>query len=286
MDIIYLIVDNKTNLKYLGSKKNWKGEGTYWGSPNCKNKNSKKYYLQKIWKENLKNNPENFSFIILEQFKTGEIYYNELIDLELNYQKKFNILSNEEFINGGYAKRNFSGDYYTHLTEEGKKERNKKISDTLNKNIRNMLPEERIEKWSKPGIKNPNYGNKWDTEKKKKLSNKLKGKKPVQKGKSFEEFYGKEKSDELRKKISEIACNRIGEKNSFFSKSHSDETKNKLSQNRKGVKPSNIRKIEIDGVIYEGLNAASFSTGIKGTTIWYRINSENKKYEKYKYIDQ
>ena len=54
MDIVYLITDTITNLKYLGSKKNWKGENTYWGSPNCKNKRYKKYELQQEWKRNLK----------------------------------------------------------------------------------------------------------------------------------------------------------------------------------------------------------------------------------------
>ena len=78
---------------------------------------------------------------------------------------------------------------------------------------------------------------------------------------------------------------RNGVCNSFYGKKHSDEAKKKISESRKGKKPSNTRKIEIEGVVYEGLNDASIHTGIKETTIWHRIHSKNKKYENYKYID-
>jgi group I intron endonuclease len=48
------------------------------------------------------------------------------------------------------------------------------------------------------------------------------------------------------------SCRDWGEdKNPFYGKTHSDEVKKRLSESRKGKKPSNTKKIEIDGVVYE-----------------------------------
>lgn len=51
------------------------------------------------------------------------------------------------------------------------------------------------------------------------------------KNKTYEEIHGKEKAQLLKKKFSE---DRKGDKNSFFGKHHSIETKNKIVKNRKG----------------------------------------------------
>jgi hypothetical protein len=128
------------------------------------------------------------------------------------------------------------------------------------------------------GKTNPNYGKRWSDDKRKIFSEKQKItlsdesiRKKMRKPKSQTDKMGK--------------YDKIGDKNPFYGKTHSDEVKTKLSECRKGKKPANTRKIEIDGVVYKGLNDASIATGIKGTTIWYRINSKNKKYEKYRYLD-
>jgi len=51
-----------------------------------------------------------------------------------------------------------------------------------------------------------------------------KGSIPFNKGKTFEELYGKEKANELKKKVANI-----GEKNGFFGKQHSEEQRKKKS---------------------------------------------------------
>jgi hypothetical protein len=140
-------------------------------------------------------------------------------------------------------------------------------------------PEKMIEYCeSLKGKNNPNYGKKWSDEKKKEFSKRQKItmsdeniRKKMRKPKAQTDKMGK--------------YDKNGVKNPFYGKTHSNETKKKLSEARKGIKPANIRKIEIDNVVYEGLNNASIATGIKGTTIWHRINSKNKKYENYKYLD-
>lgn len=69
------------------------------------------------------------------------------------------------------------------------------------------------------GENNPNYGNKWTEEMKKKASNK-------KKGKSWEELYGEEKAKEMKKKAAKSQEGRV----------HSEATKNKIRQHNIGEK--------------------------------------------------
>jgi hypothetical protein len=140
-------------------------------------------------------------------------------------------------------------------------------------------PEKLLEyRESLKGKGNPNYGNNWTDEQKKIQSDKIikmwsnpENLKKIMKPKLDSTKMGKH--------------DKSGEKNPFYGKKHSKKSLEIMSEKRKGKKPGNIKKILIEGNIYEGLQAASNATGIKGTTIWHRIHSENRKYENYKYID-
>lgn len=73
---------------------------------------------------------------------------------------------------------------------------------------------------------------------------------------------------------------RTGNKNPFYGKSHSDETRKKLSESNKG-KP-NIRdrkKLKADGVVYESATAAAKSLGVSCGLITYRVRSPKYDYE-------
>jgi len=128
------------------------------------------------------------------------------------------------------------------------------------------------------GSGNPNFGNKWDKIKRKEASERVKeywsiddNKRKIQKPKSDSSKMGK--------------YNKNGTNNPFYGKSHSNEVREKLSELKRGNKPSNTLYVEIDRIVYHGLNEASIATGIKPTTIWHRIKSKNNKYTNYKYKD-
>lgn len=82
-----------------------------------------------------------------------------------------------------------------------------------------------------------------------------------------------------------INCiDRTKENNSFYGKTHSLETKKKLSQMRKGKYSGNQEKpVLIEGIQYKSLSSAARSLGKNVSTVLYRINSPNPKFESYLY---
>lgn len=274
MDIVYLITDTLTNLKYLGSKKNWKGENTYWGSPNCKNKRYKKYELQQEWKRNLKSRLETFKFEVIDSYEN--IPHKELLEIELYYQYKLDVVKSMEYVNAGFAKKGFCGDTMSILTDEGKKERIEHISKGLRESILKLTDEERIKKYGQFGEDNGSYGRKWSGERRAQWSEsqKITMNKP-------------EVNVKLRKKridTSKIGRHdKHGEKNPFFGKHHSEETKKQNREKHLGIKPANMKRVQIGDKEFESLASASIETGIKYTTLWHRIKSKNEKYKNYKY---
>jgi group I intron endonuclease len=289
MDIVYIITDIITGLKYVGSKKNWLGEGTYFGSPNCKSKRFKKFGLQEQWKESIKTRPEFFTFEILEQYES--IDHRALIDRELLWQKKFNVVKSMEYINAGLAKRGFLGNIYEQMTPEEAEKTKAKIANSIKQKYKTMTPEERkilSEKFIAEA--NPNYGNKWNEEQRRVMQNRMlkyyETHTIYNKGKTWEELVGEDRAKEIKLMLSEQASKRIGTSNSFFGKHHSKDTKEKIAKANKGRKPVNTKKVKINGVVYEGLVEASKAIGVKPTTIWHRIRSKNTKFASYAYYDE
>ena len=288
MDIIYLITDTSTNLKYIGSKKNWKGPNTYWGSPNCKCKKFKKYELQQQWKDNLKNNPEYFKFEILESY--DNILHKELLEIELEYQYRFDVVKSMEFINAGFAKKGFCGDTFSILTLEGQEDRRNKTSNTLRYVYDNMSDEEKIKKFAKYGEDNPNFGNTWNDEQRKHLSEynknvwinktteeKLKVIEPLQKG--YKNYIDNLTNDERNHFF-----NKSGDRNPFYNKHHTEESKQLIREKNIGRKPVNMKKVEIEGIEYESLTEASRQLNMSPSKLLFRIRSKNIKFQNYNYI--
>lgn len=100
MDIVYIITDNKTSRKYIGSKKKWKGPNTYFGSPGCSIEHPK-YKIQQDWINDTKIRPDDFILTIIESF--DEIDQNTLLEKEKYWQKSYDAVKSIEFINAGYV---------------------------------------------------------------------------------------------------------------------------------------------------------------------------------------
>lgn len=196
--IVYLLTDPLTGLKYIGSKYNWKGEGTYFGSPRA-SKYSKKFLKQIEWKKNSKERPETFILTIL--FSSEDIPHKVLLKIEKYFQLKYDVVSSDEFINAGLATTgkwglfSFPGEKNGMYGRKQSKSAKEKIG---NANRGRKMPDGFSEKISLAtrGENNPMYGKMKSEESIKSSIEKLKGKSTY------------EKTDEVRRKMSIAAKNR------------------------------------------------------------------------------
>lgn len=156
----------------------------------------------------------------------------------------------------------------------------RKLQSKLAKERYANLSKEDKERYSEKmkGIGNPNYGNHWTDDMRKKMSDYWKkyysNHKSVLKGKTYEESYGKIKATEMRRNLSEFASKRIGDKNPFYGKFHSSETKEKMSKSRLGKKPVNSKKVLYNDKIYDSANDCAKELGIPMVTVAYRCRKE------------
>lgn len=269
---IICMVDKKI---YLGSAKNlnkrWKRHLN-----DLKNKKHVNTHLQRSFD---KYGIENFRFEIIEVCKLENLFDREqfYLDVLKPYKNGFNI-----------GLKACGGD---NLSNNPNRENIiSKIKKSIKEKISKMSDIEKKKKWSNPGRLNPNFGNKWTKEQKIIASEKQKSNTKntlrllENSGKSNMEIYGEEKAIQISKKLSEHASSRTGEKNPFFNKKHSKESKEMISKKRKGIKPINMRKISIEKVIYESYTDASRALNLPIVTIRWRCLSSNPKFEFYKLI--
>jgi group I intron endonuclease len=233
-----------------------------------RNKLKKKYhdniFLQRSY--NL-DGEDNFKYDIIHVCDTEE----EAKAIELHYLTDLNI--RDKLYNLNY--NNSGGDLMTHHPD--KEKIREKIVKSNAETISKMTSEERKEKYGKYGEKNGMYGKTHTYEVRKKLSE-------LHKGNTY--CKGKKTSDETKAKLSNIRKNKyIGEDNPFFGKHHSEETRQKIREKNKGVLPPNTIKILIDGNIYISITEASRQLNIPVTTILWRLNSKNPKFDNYKYVE-
>lgn len=95
---------------------------------------------------------------------------------------------------------------------------------------------------------------------------------------------GLKRSLEFRKRLSEMAKQRIGPKNPFYGRKHSEEMKRRFSEARKGSKPSNSRPVRVGDTVYESVTEAGRRIGVSAALIIYRIKSS--KYMDYSYVSE
>lgn len=287
MDVVYVVTDTISGLKYIGSKKNWLGGRTYFGSPNCKSKRFKKHLIQVVWKEALKSRPDTFQFEVLESYDSVE--HDVLLARELYWQKHYDVVRSPNYINAGFAKKGFCGDIYAQMTSDEVLKTKAKVSASIQANMDAMTSAERAEKFGLKGTANGNSGKRWSAQQVQEASDRSKvwfiSNTSYKKGKTHEELYGVENAAKFSSRLSESASSRTGEKNHFFGKHHNSETKEAIRRQNKGKKPANTKLVKIGMEVFRGLNEASMATGIKSTTIWHRIHSKNSKYAQYSYTN-
>ena len=201
------------------------------------------YYLQRAW---VKYGEDKFSFEIIEECRVETLLERE--QHYLNMFPEYNI-----------GIKSSGGD---NLSKNPKRsEIIAKMTNATRKRYDSMDEQERKEKHSQPMDENPNW----------------KGGASI----SFCEECGMRISQGANRCKAHIVYDRQFEKNPFYGKTHSEETKKKLSEKRMGKKPTNITQVKIDSILYESLAEASRQTGIPSSTILWRIKSKNKKYENY-----
>jgi group I intron endonuclease len=255
---IYIIRNIINNKMYVGSTGNFvKREKQHF-----KKLYNRKHNL-KFQNAYNKYGKDNFKFEIIQLAE----YDKNIVDLEDYWIK---ILDSKK---SGYniADASFGDTLSDH---PNKIEIKKKISNGLKKYYNNLSQFERNEKCGKLGKLNGMFGKTHSAETKKIISKANKDFK-IKTGHGC--TYGIKLSKEHCAKISALAKLRTGEKNPFYGKKHTEETKKIFSLKATGRTPANVKAISIDGIIYPSRRVAAEQLKIKEETLWYRANSANFK---------
>ena len=79
-----------------------------------------------------------------------------------------------------------------------------------------------------------------------------------------------------REKLSEWASSRTGDKNPFYGKSHTEDTKKKMRVSKLGKEnPSAHSAVVINGIYYKSQTHASQELGVNSSTISHRVKNDN-----------
>lgn len=260
---IYSITNIINNKVYIGSaidfEKRWKRH--------LKDLSENKHCNIHLQRAYLKYGESNFQFNIVEKC---EYQKDIILEKENYYIDKFNAKD----YNSGYnlADASFGDIISSHPNRDLIIE---KIKFTVNSNLKEMSEQEKKEKWGRLGELNGMFGKTHYQDARQNISEKMKGNQNAK---------GSIRTEEFKQNISNIAKSRVGDKNGFYKKQHSDETKKLLSDKMKGKKPVNMKKVEIDNVIYESISNAARSLNCSNALIIYRIKSNLKKYNSYRYL--
>lgn len=136
-----------------------------------------------------------------------------------------------------------------------------------------LTTKEKKELYGNAGADNGMYGKTHTESARKKISK-------AQKGNQYAK--GAVRSEEQRKRLSEVASARTGVANPFYGKSHSDETKEKIRQANKGRLPPNTLKVKVGKKVYESATAAAKDIGCSVASIGNRIKNPN--FPEYSYV--
>ena len=211
---------------------------------------------------------ECFTYEILQECETEE----EAKNIELSYLEDLTI--RDKLYNLHY--NSSGGDTLTFHPD--REQIIKKRSINQKKRNSELTPEEYKRRFcTKTGEKNGMYRRTHTDEVKKRLS---------EINKAREQRKGWTMSEEHKHNLSKSRIGKYtGKDNSFFGKQHSEETKQKLRENKYGTIPTNAREILIDGELYKSVAEAGRKLNVCAPTIIHRIKSPNPKFANYFYAD-
>ena len=140
-----------------------------------------------------------------------------------------------------------------------------------------MSPEDRRTKHGQFGKDNGMYGKSHSDDVRRILSENMVGNSRAK---------GVKRTDEQRRRLSELAKLRIQEKNPFFGRTHSDMTRKRLSewQLAHPKLPGNAQRVKIGESIYQSVREAAKDLGISAPLLIHRIKSNSVKYAEYSYL--
>lgn len=264
---IYVIKNIKNNKFYVGSTLNiTKRKHRHFYELKYQRHHS--IYLQRAYNKYGKN---SFVFMIKKEYHDiPELKLRNIEERYINFCLQYACLYN-------VSKKACGGDMISY--HPNNKEFRELQSRIVKKRYEKRSEKEKIEdSLNMIGEKNPNYGKLWNNDQKLKQSNRLKKyyktHKPPLKGKTFEQIYGLEEAKIKKKNLSLISSERIGKKNGFYGKKHSEETKKILSEKKKGHLPTNPKKVEYDGITYCSAKECATQLNISFNTICYRCRKE------------
>jgi group I intron endonuclease len=247
---------------------------------------------------------ENFKKDIIEYCDSKEI----LNEREIFWIKE--LKSQERAVGYNIANGGEGGDTISNHPDKlliGKRHSEKMKSD--NYNVRKGKKFGKLSEETKEKIRNKLLGTSWGVhtdESKSKISEKAKGRETSEetKEKIRNKLLGTSWGNHTEESIKLMSFLKIGDKNPMYGKTHTyevkemlseinkhpktEDTKNKISISLKeyynnGNKPTNTKKIFINGDVYNGYTEASNATGLTISQIRTRLKSE--KYPNYYHVD-
>jgi len=247
---IYKIINIKTGKYYLGSSQNVEKRIARHFNDLSKNKHHSIYFQRSYNKHSI----HSFVYIVVEKCNKKDLFDLEQKYLDgIDFKHSYNV-----------SKQASGGDLLS--CHPNKESIIKKRTNTINKKFALMTRKELQDKYGMYGKDNPNW--RGDTRTVCPVCSKITG-------------YAKVKT------CSDCQV-RTGKNNPFYGKTHTAETKAKISNTKKSKiykLPSNTRKVSINGIEYISVTYSAKCLNVAVGTIVHRIKSPNPKFKNYLYID-